>query len=58
MNKQTGERIDNQTTEVIEIRDKDVHIVKYLCVVYSFPEKHKQYPYNHGSKHVVSKILE
>ncbi len=58
MNKKAGERINDQTAEVIEIGDEDIYIVKYLRIVYCFSEKHKQYPYNHGSEHVVYKIFE
>jgi hypothetical protein len=56
MYEQAGERIDNQTAEVIEIRNKNVYTAKYLRVVYCFSENHKQHPYHHGCKHVVCQI--
>ena len=38
MNKKAGERINDQTAEVIEIGDEDIYIVKYLRIVYRFSE--------------------
>jgi hypothetical protein len=58
MNEKAGERINDQAAEVIEIGTKIFTLSNTSASFLPIFGKHKQYPYNHGSEHVVCKIFE